>query len=119
SSVTTGGENIEFGSRRAMRWKPSGALAFFRQRSERLLRYAGPYQRWHPRALEALRFEASDGSLAVSVSAMCVDHWLQFRQTRFWQREAGGLMFAPTIGSADGHVEITHVNGPYTTDRAT
>lgn len=28
-------------------------------------------------------------------------------------------MFAPSIGSADGHVDITIVSGPYPTDRAT
>jgi proteasome lid subunit RPN8/RPN11 len=28
-------------------------------------------------------------------------------------------MFAPSIGSTDGHVEITTVSGPYRTDRAT
>ena len=28
-------------------------------------------------------------------------------------------MFAPSIGSVDGHVEITNFSGPYPTDRAT
>ena len=65
----------------------------------------------------ALRFEAPDRSLLVTVSSECIEHWTRFRQTQFWHRESGGLMFAPSVGSTDGCVDVTTVTGPHSRDR--
>lgn len=65
----------------------------------------------------ALRFESADRSLQVVIDPKCVAHWWKYRQTRIWHREAGGLLFAPTIGTDDGRIEICTVSGPFSTDR--
>ena len=48
----------------------------------------------------------------------CFEHWARFRQTRFWHVERGGLLFSPTVGSIDGHIDIVSTTGPTKGDRA-
>lgn len=66
-----------------------------------------------------LRARSPDSSIRVSVGDRCIEHWFRHRQRRFWQREAGGLLFAPTVGSSDGEVMIETVTGPHSTDSRT
>jgi integrative and conjugative element protein (TIGR02256 family) len=67
----------------------------------------------------ALRLMSSDGTLQVVIENDSLQHWYQHRQTRFWHHEAGGLLFAQSVGSVNGCVHITTVTGPYPGDRRT
>ena len=60
-----------------------------------------------------------DGSVHVRIHRACIEHWFRHRQRRFWQREAGGLLFAPSVGSENGQVDIELVTGPNPGDRRT
>lgn len=60
-----------------------------------------------------------DGSVHVRIHRACIEHWFLHRQRRFWQREAGGLLFAPSVGSQNGQVDIEVVTGPNPGDRRT
>jgi len=62
---------------------------------------------------------SADGSVHVRVHEPCIGHWFRHRQRRFWHREAGGLLFAPSVGSGDGQVDIEVVTGPNPGDRRT
>lgn len=65
----------------------------------------------------SLKLKSPDGSLQVTVEDDCIQHWHKHRQRRFWQPEVGGLLFAPSVGSADGCVSITTITGPHSSDR--
>ena len=65
-----------------------------------------------------LRFEADDRSICVDINSRCIAHWAQYRQTRIWHKERGGLLFAPTVGSRTGSVEIVNASGPHAADQA-
>lgn len=58
-----------------------------------------------------------DSTLRVRIHDSCVAHWFNYRQRRFWQREAGGLLFAPNVGSENGQIDIKVVTGPNSRDR--
>ncbi len=57
-------------------------------------------------------------SLSVDIDNDCLRQWARFRQTRFWHVERGGLLFSPTVGSVDGHIDIVRTTGPTKGDRA-
>lgn len=48
------------------------------------------------------------------LSNAVLQHFHAYRQTRFWQREAGGLMFARIVGNV---ITIEEATGPRPTDR--
>jgi integrative and conjugative element protein (TIGR02256 family) len=64
-----------------------------------------------------LQFDHPEFPIRVIIDESCLDHWAGFRQTRKWHRESGGLLFAPSVGTADGTVRITDVSGPNAADR--
>lgn len=59
-----------------------------------------------------------DGTLLVELSAHVIALMTQHRQLRFWHRERGGLLFAPSIGASDGHVLLTEASPPHRHDRS-
>jgi integrative and conjugative element protein (TIGR02256 family) len=54
----------------------------------------------------------SDETLLLSVAVL--EHFNAYRQTRFWHREAGGLLFARIAGNV---ITIEEATGPRPTDR--
>lgn len=63
-------------------------------------------------------FKSSDSSLTIKIRSRCIEHWAAYRQRRLWHKERGGLLFATSVGSLCGNVEIIDVTGPSKKDRA-
>ena len=60
------------------------------------------------------RYPLGDAEQAISLSDDVLAHLQAHRQLRFWQREAGGLLFARF---QDGSVFVDRATGPRRTDR--
>jgi hypothetical protein len=54
----------------------------------------------------------------VELTANVITLMAQHRQLRFWHRERGGLLFAPSIGASDGRVVLADASPPHSRDRS-
>jgi len=63
-----------------------------------------------------MKYAIGSSGEVVSLSDQVVAHLLQHRQTRFWHREAGGLLFARI---SNKRIDIEAITGPRPTDRRT
>lgn len=67
---------------------------------------------------KGVRFVNSDNTVRIDFDPQCIQHFGRSRQTCRWHPECGGMLFARSVGSADGYVNIFDISGPYSNDQA-